>query len=175
VALSILAYAFRQELHYLRRWGYLGLAAMSFLGGATVVLLPVPSLAFTFAMGAALDPWVVGLVASSAETLGTLTGYLVGANAQGALRGEDQRATRPRRLLPPRAQGWVDRYGLWAIFGFSAVPNPFLDVVGVGAGALGFGLWKFLITCWLGKTIKTTAVAWAGAGMLPVVAKLLSR
>jgi membrane protein YqaA with SNARE-associated domain len=176
VLFSSVGYACRHELHHLRQWGYLGLAIMSFLGGATVVLLPVPSLAFTFAMGAALDPWAVGFVASSAETLGTLTGYLVGARALWALGENAETTTYAGRLSPPpRARDWTRRYGLWAVFVFSAIPNPFLDLVGIGAGALHIAPWKFVTTCWLGKTVKTLAVAWAGAGMLPAVAKLLFR
>jgi len=166
IALSLAAYAFRQELPHLRRWGYLGLAIMSFLGGATVVLLPVPSLAFTFAMGAVLNPWAVGLVASTAETLGTLSGFLVGAS---------RRKTLQKHPISPRMQSWIKRYGLWAVFGFSAIPSPLLDLIGIAAGALRIRLWKFLLSCWLGKTIKTLAVAWAGAGMLPLVARLLAR
>jgi len=173
IALSVLAFAFRQELHHLRQWGYLGLAIMSFLGGATVVLLPVPSLAFTFVMGAVLNPWTVGLVASSAETLGALSGFLAGASVRGALQGNPPDHPFQGRTILPRVQRWVDRYGLWAVFGFSAIPNPFLDLVGVAAGALRMCLWKFLVVCWLGKTAKTLVVAWAGAGVLPLVGDLL--
>jgi len=172
---SLLVYAFRQRLVHLRRWGYLGLAIMSFLGGATIVLLPVPSLATTFAMGAVLNPWVVGLVASTAETLGTLSGFLMGASARGTLQDGAESETPRKRSIPPRVRGWIERHGVWAVFCFSAIPSPFLDVVGVAAGLLRIQLWKFLAVCWLGKTIKTLAVAWAGAGMLPLVAELLIR
>ena len=184
VALSLLAYAFHHKLPHLRHWGYLGLAIMSFLGGATVVLLPVPSLAFTFAMGAVLNPWAVGLIASSAETLGTLSGFLMGASAREALGGEplglsigtkSQGRILRRPSIPPGVRRWIENYGLWAVFGFSAIPSPFLDIVGLAAGALRIHLWKFLVACWLGKTIKTLAIAWAGAGMLPLVAGLLVR
>lgn len=64
---------------------------------------------------------------------------------------------------------------MWAVFGFSAIPSPFLDIVGIAAGALRIRLWKFLAACWLGKTIKTLAIAWAGAGMLPLAVRLLVR
>jgi uncharacterized membrane protein YdjX (TVP38/TMEM64 family) len=175
VLASVSVFGYRQQLVHLRRWGFLGVAVMSFLGGATVVLLPVPSLAFTFAMGAVLDPWAVGLVASTAETLGTLTGFLLGASAREALRGRTESETTRRHSIPPRVLGWIERHGLWAVFCFSAIPSPFLDVVGVAAGALRLRMWKFLAACWLGKTIKTLTVAWAGAGMLPLVGELLLR
>lgn len=67
----------------------------------------------------------------------------------------------------------MERHGLWAVFLFSAIPSPVLDIVGVAAGALRLDLWKFLVVCWLGKTIKTLAVAWGGAGALPVMGDLV--
>jgi len=172
---SLVVYAFHRQLVHLRRLGYLGLAAMSFLGGATVVLLPVPSLATTFAMGAVLNPWAVGLIASAAETLGTLSGFLVGASAREALRAEPQSGAAGKRTIPPRVRRWVEQHGLWAIFAFSAIPSPFLDIVGVTAGVLRIDPWKFLVVCWLGKTVKTLGVAWAGAGALPLVTEMLLR
>ena len=178
VVSSLLVFGFRQRLSHLRQWGYFGLAVMSFLGGATVILLPIPSLAFTFAMGAVLNPWLVGLIASSAETMGTLSGFLVGASTREAIQpAEDgpQGQTLRGGSIPHRVGGWIERHGLWTVFAFSALPSPFLDIVGVAAGALRLHLWKFLIVCWLGKTIKTLVVAWAGAGMLPLAAKLLTR
>ena len=174
-AMLLLACAFYPEIPRLQRWGYLGLAIMAFMGGATVVLVPVPSLAFTFAMGAALDPWTVGLIASTAETLGTLSGFLVGASARGALQNGHRVRVFGNRPIVRRVRQWTERYGLWAVFGFSAIPNPFLDIVGVTTGALRLRPWKFTLACWLGKTIKTLAVAWAGAGMLPLAAKLFVR
>jgi uncharacterized membrane protein YdjX (TVP38/TMEM64 family) len=69
----------------------------------------------------------------------------------------------------------MERHGLWAIFAFSVIPSPFLDIVGVTAGALRIDLWRFLSVCWLGKTIKTLGVAWAGAGALPLVTELVLR
>lgn len=175
VLASLVVYVFQQQLAHLRRLGYLGLAVMSFLGGATVVLLPVPSLAATFAMGAVLNPWAVGLIASTAETLGTLSGFLVGASAREAVRVERGSAPSGKSTIPPSVPRWMERYGLWAIFAFSAIPSPFLDIVGVAAGALHIDLWRFLAVCWLGKTVKTLGVAWAGAGALPLVTELLLR
>jgi membrane protein YqaA with SNARE-associated domain len=160
---SLLVYAFQQQLAHLRRLGYLGLAILSFLGGATVVLLPVPSLAATFTMGAVLNPWAVGLIASTAETLGTLSGFLVGASARGAVRSEPGSAPPRKRTIPPLVRRWMERHGLWAIFAFSVIPSPFLDIVGVTAGALRIDLWRFLSVCWLGKTIRGScrSVGWA--------------
>jgi membrane protein YqaA with SNARE-associated domain len=170
---SLLVYAFHRRLMRLRRLGYLGLAIMSFLGGATVVLLPIPSLATTFAMGAVLNPWAVGFVASTAETLGTMSGFLLGTGVRRATRIYPESGPTQKHTFPLRLRSWMERHGLWAVFVFSTIPSPALDIVGVTAGALRLDLWKFLVVCWLGKTIKTLAVAWGGAGALPMIGDLV--
>jgi membrane protein DedA with SNARE-associated domain len=49
------------------------------------------------------------------------------------------------------------------LFTLSAIPNPFFDFAGAIAGAIYYPLWKFLLFCWAGKTIKGLMVAFAGA------------
>ncbi len=44
------------------------------------------------------------------------------------------------------------KWGAIAIFFFSLVPLVF-DLAGIVAGALRVPLWKFLLACWLGRTI----------------------
>jgi len=48
-----------------------------------------------------------------------------------------------------------------AIFILSLVPFVF-DLAGIAAGVLRFPLWKFLIACWLGRTILYIIAAFAG-------------
>jgi membrane protein DedA with SNARE-associated domain len=47
---------------------------------------------------------------------------------------------------------WLKRWGMLAIFVLSLVPF-FFDLAGIAAGALRFPLWKFILACWLGRTI----------------------
>jgi len=51
-----------------------------------------------------------------------------------------------------RLVGWVEKWGALAIFIFALVPL-FFDLVGLAAGVLRFSLWKFVLVCWLGRTI----------------------
>jgi membrane protein DedA with SNARE-associated domain len=53
------------------------------------------------------------------------------------------------------------------------VPNPFFDLAGIAAGSLRYPVWRFLLFCWLGKTIKTTLVAFAGSQSIELVEHLL--
>ena len=143
----------RERLSEFALYGYSGVFAISLLGNATI-LFPAPSLAVVFGMGSALNPVLVGLVAGIGEALGELTGY--GAGYGGRLFIEHSERY-------PLFENWMRRRGLVTIFVLSVIPNPFFDLAGIAAGMLRFPLWKFLPTCWLGKTIKTIAFAWAGA------------
>jgi uncharacterized membrane protein YdjX (TVP38/TMEM64 family) len=61
------------------------------------------------------------------------------------------------------------RFGLWVILALSVIPNPLFDLAGIAAGALKIPLYQFLLVCWLGKTVKTTAFALGGGALLASV------
>jgi membrane protein DedA with SNARE-associated domain len=62
-----------------------------------------------------------------------------------------------------RLERWMQRNGSATIFVLSTIPNPIFDLAGIAAGALRFPLERFLVSCWVGKTIKTTLFAYVGA------------
>jgi len=156
----------QRGLGNLEQFGYVGVFLISLLGTATIVL-PMPSMAFTFAMGGALaSPLLVGLIAGTGETLGELTGYLAGYSGSTVV--ED-------RERYDRLASQMQRYGGWLILVMAAIPNPAFDLVGLIAGGLRYPVVKFLLACWPGKTLKAVLVAYAGAGMLPWLAELISR
>jgi uncharacterized membrane protein YdjX (TVP38/TMEM64 family) len=64
---------------------------------------------------------------------------------------------------------WTRRYGLWVILVLSIVPNPLFDLAGIAAGALRVPVRHFLLVCWVGKTVKTTAFAFAGQSLLHIL------
>jgi membrane protein YqaA with SNARE-associated domain len=143
--------------------GYVGIFLVSLLGNATIIL-PAPSLALVFAMGAALPPLLVGLAAGAGEALGELTGYAAGFAGRVVI--EDHQTYQ-------RLAAWMQRRGGITIFVLSAIPNPFFDLAGIAAGTLRYPLWRFLLFCWLGKTLKTTFVAWAGSQSVALVEQVL--
>lgn len=67
-----------------------------------------------------------------------------------------------RNRLYNKVEGWMKKWGALTIFSLSVVPLIF-DLAGMAAGALRFPFWKFLLFCWLGRTILYIGVAWAGA------------
>ena len=163
LAISVAIFSFREQFAELAAVGYPGIFLVSLLGNATVVL-PAPSLALVFAMGSALPPLLVGLVAGAGEALGELTGYALGYGGQAVI--EDDAAY-------GRLVAWMQRRGGITVFVLSVIPNPFFDLAGIAAGSLRYPVWRFLLFCWLGKTIKTTLVAWAGSKSIGLIEQFL--
>jgi membrane protein YqaA with SNARE-associated domain len=163
IVITLAVWRVADKLEQFELWGYPGIFLVSFLGNATVIL-PAPSLALVFAMGGVLNPLLVGLVAGPAEALGELTGYLAGYSG---------RAIVENRRVYDRLSGWMRRNGALTVFILSVVPNPFFDLAGIAAGVLRYPLFRFLLSCWLGKSIKTTAFAFAGAYSLAFFERFL--
>lgn len=163
IVITLAVWRAADKLEQFKLWGYPGIFVVSLLGNATV-FLPAPSLALVFAMGGILNPLLVGLVAGPAEALGELTGYLAGYGGQAIIEN---------RQMYDRLKGWMQRNGALTVFVLSVIPNPFFDLAGIAAGVLRYPLARFLLSCWLGKTLKTTAFAFAGAYSLTFFERFL--
>ncbi len=163
VSISLAIAAFHDELARFKRYGYPGVFLISLLGNATVVF-PAPGLAVVFSMGGVLNPLLVGLVAGVGEALGELTGYMAGYGGRVVI--EDWE-------MYGRLKRWMERNGAATILVLSAIPNPVFDLAGIAAGALRFPLERFLLSCWVGKTIKTVAFAFAGAQFMHIYERFL--
>ena len=154
VLLSVLLITQRGFIQEAAAYGYVGLFVISFFGGATV-LIPVPSLMLTFALGSVLKPLQVGIVSGLGEALGGLTIYMSGITGRALFENSES-------LLYERLMRWIRRRGTLVLFVFSAIINPFFYPMSIAAGVLHFGLWRFFFITWTGKTIKNTAVAFLG-------------
>jgi len=136
----------------LQTYGYLGAFLLSLLFNATVIL-PLGGIGVVFALGAVLPlPVVVGVAGGIGAAIGEITGYMAGYSGRGIAQ---------KSRFYGRMEGWVKRWGSWAIFGFSIVPFAF-DLAGISAGVLRFPFWKFFVLCWLGRTILYIVAAVAG-------------
>ena len=143
----------------LEAYGYVGAFLISILGGATIII-PVPMLAVVFALGGVMTyPWLVGLAAGLGETVGALTIYMTGHGA-----GTAFYTSRYGRIQSAyeRLMGLMERRGSWTLFLLSAILNPFFYPAALTAGALRFGIRRYFIICFIGKTIKGMTVAYAG-------------
>jgi membrane protein YqaA with SNARE-associated domain len=159
VIVSVSVFLIGDRVAAFGRYGYAGVFVLSLLSSATIVI-PAPSLAVVSVMGAVLNPIGVGLAAGAGEALGELTGYAAGYSGRAIV--ADQ--VRYQRMV-----AWTRRYGLWVILVLSIVPNPLFDLAGIAAGALRVPVRHFLLVCWVGKTVKTTAFAFAGQSLLHIL------
>jgi membrane protein YqaA with SNARE-associated domain len=163
IGISLAIYAFRDHFAAWAEVGYPGIFLVSLLGNATVIL-PAPSLALVFAMGSALPPLLVGLSAGLGEALGELTGYAAGFGGRAVI-GDPK--------MYRRLEAWMQRAGGVTVFVLSVIPNPFFDLAGIAAGGLRYPLPRFLVFCWLGKTLKTIAIAYAGSHSVALIEQWL--
>ena len=152
IALSVVLFVFGRNpeiVAELKGYGYLGAFLISLIGNATVLLpgivLPILSgLGIILYPSAGLvSPVIVGLVGGAGAAIGEIVGYMAGYAGRGIVENNK---------LYQRLVGWVRRWGAIAIFIFALVPL-FFDLVGLAAGVLRFPLWKFILICWLGRTI----------------------
>ena len=152
VAISLGVYQIRDHIAEFADFGYPGVFAVTLLANATV-LLPAPGVAIVFAMGGVFNPALVALAAGAGGALGELTGYLAGFSGQVAV----QHIAGYDRMLPR-----MRKHGGWAVLVLAALPNPLFDLAGIAAGITRMPLWRFLWFCWIGQTVKMTAIAFAG-------------
>lgn len=154
--ISVFVFSIREHADKFAAYGYPGIFLIALLANATV-FLPAPGIAVVFAMGGVFHPLGVALAAGAGGALGELSGYLAGFG--GGVVVENTAAY-------ARVQPWVQKWGGWAVLLLAALPNPFFDLAGIAAGVSRMPVWKFLLFCWVGQTVKMAAFAYAGNASL---------
>ncbi len=155
VAIAALAIFAFSRIGSLQGLGYPGIFLISLISSATV-FLPLPGFAVVFAMGAYLNPVLVGIAAGVGSGIGEITGYLAGYAGHDAV-------GRTRAYKSHKRQ--IEKYGAPAIFALAFLPNPVFDLAGVASGAVKMKWWKFLAATILGKTLRYILVAYAGGAV----------
>ena len=130
--------------------GYTSIWFIAFIGAA-LVFAPVGALgAVCVAATVDLNPFMVALVAASAEAVGELTGYLAGM-------GGSSLFERNRFYL--RFKKFFSRYAALTLLIGSSVPNPLFDCLGIAAGSVLYPVRKFILLIFAGKLFKFTWVS----------------
>ncbi len=148
-------FIFKDQVKKLQDYGYLGIFLLSIAANATIII-PIPGIALTTAMGAIFNPVGVAIAAGLGASLGELTGYLAGFSGQGVAE---------RSRLYYRLTSWMKAHqnlAYGAIFLLAFIPNPAFDMAGMASGALKIPIWKFLLACSAGKILKMLLFAYAG-------------
>lgn len=145
-----------EQTDALAAWGMPGVFLLSVLANATL-FLPAPFLIAIGALGARLNPLGVGIIGGVGAIVGELSGYIAGYSGQAVIDNVE---------AYERMVGWMERHGALTLIILAFIPNPLFDMTGIAAGALKMPVWKFLLYGGIGKIMKTTIVAYIGAGIL---------
>ena len=104
--------------------------------------------------------WVLVVVASVANTLGTFVNYWLGWRLESA--GAHRWLKIPDAQFA-RARAWWDRWGVWTLL---LSWMPVLELTSVVAGAMRTPLWTFALMVAVAKTGRYLALAAITAGVL---------
>jgi uncharacterized membrane protein YdjX (TVP38/TMEM64 family) len=162
IAITIVLVINRDKLQGLQAYGYPGIFLFSILANATI-LIPVPGVIFTSAMGAVFNPLWVSIAAGSGAALGELSGYLAGFSGQAVV--EDSKRY-------DQVVRWMEKYGELTTLVLAFIPNPLFDLAGLIAGLLKMPVWKFLLYCTIGKILKMMMFAYAGDWVINFIENL---
>ncbi len=144
----------RELVQRFSQWGYLSSFLISLIGSATVIL-PAPGLALILALGAHLNPLLLGVVAGIGSGLGELSGYLAGKAGRNLVNREGRFNTFLHNM--------TTRFTSPALFILAILPLPIFDFAGILAGALRMPVLRFLAVVISGKIIKHALAAYLGA------------
>ena len=129
--------------------GYTSIWFIAFIGAA-LVFAPVGALgAVCVAATVDLNPFIVAVVAASAESIGELTGYMAGMGGKSFFE---------HKRFYLRFKNLFEKYSFLCLLIGSSIPNPLFDVLGVAAGSILYPLKRFLLLIFIGKTLKFTGV-----------------
>jgi membrane protein YqaA with SNARE-associated domain len=152
IAMSVFLVIHRAKVVQLQGYGYLGVFLISIISSASIII-PVPSWILVAALGAILNPVLVGIVSGVGGTIGEMTGYVLGYGGRLAI---------DNVALYNRMVKWMKRWGSVTIFVLALIPNPLFDVAGAAAGLLRFPVWKFIIFGAAGRIPKNIFFAYIG-------------
>ena len=159
--LSAAIFIFRDEVNELGTYGYIGAFAVALIGDAT--LIPTPGWAIIMALGAALNPWAVGIAAGIGAALGDGIGYTLGYRWKVDL-------AKSNRLAPMTK--WIQSHSGLILFVLALIPNPVFIPAAIIIGASGYKFWKFFIFTVAGRIPKMILYATAGTWILNLIQHL---
>ena len=98
-----------------------------------------------------LNPLAVAVLTGIGGAMGEMTGYALGRASQKFLK----KGTGPT-WLSRRAEGHM----AVTLLTISIIPNPFVDVVGIIAGRLGYPVRLFLVYSIIGKVVQSIVIVY---------------
>lgn len=154
ITLCVLIIQHRGYLDQIAKWGYLGCFIVNLFASGTVVV-PGLGVLITFTLGGVLNPAIVGAVAGIGEATGAVGAYLTGYGGRGLVRENSNG-------LYIRFTNIVQRHGSKAVLLMASILNPLYYPFAVFMGMLRFGLTRFFLMTWAGRTVKNMILAYLG-------------
>lgn len=154
IALCVAAVYYRDFLLNIAQFGYLGCFIINIFAGS-IIFVPVPGLLVIFTLGGVLNPAIVGAVGGLGEAIGSVLVYLTGYAGRGAVQNIDN-------TLYKRFSDMFQRHGSKIVFAMAAIFNPVYYFFGLFVGMIRFGLTRFFLLTWAGRTVKNMIVAYLG-------------
>jgi membrane protein YqaA with SNARE-associated domain len=127
--------------------------------GSSPIPIPVELFAVT-ALTLGAPPFPTALFSTIGATLGGLISYYIG---RGVIGFSNLREKYEREM--GRAEGWLNNYGMVAVFIFALFPLPY-DAMALACGAAVMKRRKFLSATFAGRLIRYTFVVHAGSEAL---------
>ena len=156
LVIAVAVLLFNEQIATLGNYGYLGVFIISALSSATI-LIPAPGWAIVAAMATILNPIYVGIIAGIGSSLGELTGYMVGGGALDIA----------GRKKYEQFLSLIRKNDMAAILAFSFLPNPFFDIAGIAAGAANVPVWRYVLFCAIGRSLRYVLLAMLTAQFFP--------
>lgn len=116
--------------------------------GLFQIALPIPQLVIIgTAVGIGLNPFIIGMLAGLASTIGDSVGYFVGL-------GSGKLVTKFKKIKIPKGaiklKKFINKKGFWIVLVASMTPLPF-DLFGIASGLAHYDFRKFLLASLIGK------------------------
>jgi membrane protein YqaA with SNARE-associated domain len=138
---------------------YVSVFAAALLANLTIIA-PVPfAIAIMVSAAQNFNPVIVSLCAAVGGTIGELSGYYAGYWGR-------KIAISDSIVGYKRIEGWVNKYGPWAIMVIAFQPIIPFDMGGIIAGAAKMPMYKFLPALFAGKFPKYLILTYAGLGAI---------
>lgn len=163
IVLSIWVMFNKEIIQAMGNYSYLALFVCCFLANASV-FLPAPGLMVILSAACIMNPVLVSLIGALGMTAGESVGYLGGLTGRHLI----NKKTKSKKMLEI-----INKYGVFAVFIFALVPFPVFDIVGVASGYLKYNFIKFIPPCYIGKFLKSLAVAMSAEILMKILGGIL--
>lgn len=147
------------DLYQFELLAYISVFVAALLANLTIIA-PVPfAVAIMVSAAQHYNPVIVALFGAAGGAFGELSGYYAGYWGR-------KIAVSDSIVGYKRIEGWVNKYGFWAIIVIAFQPIIPFDMGGIIAGAARMPIYKFLPSLFVGKFPKYLLLIYAGLGVI---------